>query len=409
MWVSEIKTANRRGWVHSEGFGELDAGLLLDLHHVPHGGLLGVIRLRRIARSWSDTLVLDVETLCGCEVLFWSVTPGFLSDVLVNLLSKSLCKSIGQGFDHHVVVVIAFFNVFLAYLLLLESCRTSKETNVVGLSAGLWSNEITHGNEVVLVFVKLLSEGAISSFEGGTIVLVVDFNIIIIIRVARIEPNNGSSFYEVTVNNLFEHLLGSIIELLGLLSNIFVFEDLWVGPVGILASDLPGLEEWIPVDVWKNLFKIIILVDLGAEEGWLDDSETFPVGSKGLRSSFGERDEALVFLAVIVLLSQFFVLGLDVVLVLLLVGGVEKLLDDDNSSGGIENVGGLIVLVVWVDFDGSVHLRGGGSTNQEWNIDSSLGELFGIEDHFIQRWGNESGQSNDIGLFSLHAVDDCLA
>jgi hypothetical protein len=395
--------------VHGERFGELDAGLFLDLHHVPHGGLLGVIRLRRITWSWSDTLVLDVETLCGCEVLLWSVTPGFLSYVLVNLLSKSLCKSIGQGFHHHIVVVVAFFNVLFADFLLLESSRTSEESNIISLSTRLWSNEIAHGNEVVLVFVKLLSECAVSCFEGGAIVLVVNFNIIIIIRVARIEPNNGSSLYEVTVDDLFEHFLGSIIELLSLLTNIFVFEDLWVGPVGVLASDLPGLEEWIPVDVWKNLLKIIIFIDLGAEEGRLDDSETLPVGSEGLRSSLGEGDEALVLLAVVVLFSQFFVLGLDVVLVLLLVERVEELLDDDNSSGGVENVGGLIVLVVWVDFDGGVHLGGGGSTDQEWDVDSSLSELLGIEDHFIKGWGNESGQSNDVGLFSLHAVDDCLA
>ena len=61
--ICKVEAADGASWSHSKRLGELDSCLLSDLHEVPHGGLLSVIRLRGVARSWSDALVLDIDAL----------------------------------------------------------------------------------------------------------------------------------------------------------------------------------------------------------------------------------------------------------------------------------------------------------------------------------------------------------
>ena len=61
--VCKVETADRAGWSHSKRLGELDSRLLSNLHEVPHSGLLSVIGLCWVARSWSDALVLNIDAL----------------------------------------------------------------------------------------------------------------------------------------------------------------------------------------------------------------------------------------------------------------------------------------------------------------------------------------------------------
>lgn len=96
----------------------------------------------------------------------------------------------------------------------------------------------------------MLPDGAELGSNLRWVSIVIDFDIIFGVRVARIESNDSSGLNQVVVNNVLEHLLGVIEELLGLLSDSLVVKDLWVSSVGVLTSDLPGLEEWVPIYEW---------------------------------------------------------------------------------------------------------------------------------------------------------------
>jgi hypothetical protein len=140
-----------------------------------------------------------------------------------------------------------------------------------------------------LIFIQLLSEHAEFLCGSYSINWIIQLDVIILIGVAWIEPNNSSGFNKISINYHFEHLLSFIIELLGLLSNSLVFEDLWVSSIGVLASDLPSLEEGVPIDVFNQRLKVVVLVNSRAQEGRLGDLNiVFPVNFHLLRLGFGE-------------------------------------------------------------------------------------------------------------------------
>jgi hypothetical protein len=52
----KVQATHRRCWQHGKGLCELDACLGMDVHEVPHGGLLSVVGLGRVAWGWTDAL-----------------------------------------------------------------------------------------------------------------------------------------------------------------------------------------------------------------------------------------------------------------------------------------------------------------------------------------------------------------
>mmetsp|Transcript_5095 Transcript_5095/g.8685 ORF Transcript_5095/g.8685 Transcript_5095/m.8685 type:complete len:342 (-) Transcript_5095:1343-2368(-) len=340
--------------MHSERLSQLNASLLKDVHQLPHGLLLGVIRLTGVARSWSDSTVFDLDALLRSELLVRGIAPVVSSHLLVEDLCQGLSKAISESLRHHVVEVVARVDVLLAHLLLPESGRAGEKAQIVSLLRGFGSNEVAHGQEAVLVLVHLLPEGEELGLDGP-VSFINDLNVIFGVGVAGVEANDAPCVNELVVDHVSEHGLGLVEELLGLLAHGLVVEDLGVGLVGVLASDLPGVEEGIPVDVLDQLLEVVVLEDPSPGKGGLYNFDSLPVGLQSLRAGLGERDKGFVLLAVVVLLAQLFVLFLDLLLVLDLVVGVKQLLHYNHGARGIEHVHSLVALVVGLDFDGSVH------------------------------------------------------
>lgn len=134
MRIGEVKARNGRGRMHSKRLCQLNTSLLFDLHQIPHGRLLGVIRLSRISSCWSNTLIFNGMTLSYGQLFIRAVTPNFFSDLAMNLFSECLSKSIGESFNQHVIVIITLLNILLAELLLFETSRYGKASNIIGLS-----------------------------------------------------------------------------------------------------------------------------------------------------------------------------------------------------------------------------------------------------------------------------------
>jgi hypothetical protein len=121
-----------------------------------------------------------------------------------------------------------------------------------------------------------------------SIFLIIQLDVIIFISIAWIESNDGSSFNKISINYHLEHLFSFIIELLGLFSHSLVFEDLWVSSIGVFASDLPSLEEGVPIDVFNQGLKVVVLENSFTQELWLNDINSVPVDFHLLGLGFGE-------------------------------------------------------------------------------------------------------------------------
>jgi hypothetical protein len=65
--------------------------------------------------------------------------------------------------------------------------------------------------------------------------------------VSRIESNNSTSFKQTFLNDLLEHHLSIIIELTSFLADGLVIKYFRVCSVRVLATDLPALEEGVPI------------------------------------------------------------------------------------------------------------------------------------------------------------------
>jgi hypothetical protein len=139
-----------------------------------------------------------------------------------------------------------------------------------------------------LIFIQLLSKHAELLCRSNSIFLIIQLDVIILISVAWIESNNGSSFNKISINYHFEHLFSFIVELQGLLSHSLIFEYLWVSSIRVLASDLPSLEEGIPIDVFNQGLKVVVLENSFTQELWLNDVNIVPVNFHLLGLGFGE-------------------------------------------------------------------------------------------------------------------------
>ena len=72
--------------------------------------------------------------------------------------------------------------------------------------------------------------------------------------VGWVETDHTSGLEPLVLDDFLKHNLGIFEQLARLLPDRLVIEDLRVGAIGVLPSDLPALEEGIPIDVGDQLF-----------------------------------------------------------------------------------------------------------------------------------------------------------
>jgi len=97
-----------------------------------------------------------------------------------------------------------------------------------------------------------LSESAPFALQSFLIVFIIDFNVIIFVGVTWVKGNQSSSFNSLLFDDIIEHGNSSIVKFFGLLTNGLIVEDFWVSSVWVLSSDLPGDEEWIPINIFDQ-------------------------------------------------------------------------------------------------------------------------------------------------------------
>ena len=80
LGVGKVEPRDRGGRSHRQRFGQSDSGFRLDIHGLPHGPFLSVVRLGGISRCRADSVVLNLEQVLRCQRLRLGVAPELGAD-----------------------------------------------------------------------------------------------------------------------------------------------------------------------------------------------------------------------------------------------------------------------------------------------------------------------------------------
>ena len=183
--------------------------------------------------------------------------------------------------------------VLLDKLFLPNTRCTSKPTNVIFSFRIPWRNEVWKCLILLIITLSLLSQR--SKMPNHCIRLIIQLNIISN-RVTSPKPNRSRRSNFLILQQISQHNLRLIKQLLRLLPNSRIIKQFRVSSIRIFPSELPRLEEWIPRNEISSLFQIVIFKVLDSKERGFDYGLGVPVDFEFELSGFEERDENFVFL-----------------------------------------------------------------------------------------------------------------
>mmetsp|Transcript_14897 Transcript_14897/g.37862 ORF Transcript_14897/g.37862 Transcript_14897/m.37862 type:complete len:356 (-) Transcript_14897:2109-3176(-) len=287
-----------------------------------------------------------------------------------------------------------------------------EHAEVILHAAVCWGDEVGEG-EVRLardVLLRLLPEGVkgVGDLTSGRVVRV-DHNVVAN-AVGGVYPNDADQLERLVFPELGEHLLGVVEELLGLFPDRLVIEDLRVAAVRVAAAQLPNLEEGIPIDCLDHIHHVEVVDDLGANEighyrGVLRLGE---VKHESLLPGLFKAQVLPVLQVGVELFPQLVVLLPDLLSKVLGRLLVHEFLAHRHAPAGIEDIDHCGIGVVRGDLHSSVHLAGGGTTNEQGDLEASLLHLNAHGDHLVQGWGDQTAQPNDVGIVLFSRIKNRL-
>ena len=203
--------------------------------------LVAVVGTSRVAESWTDGAVIGVhQTLVGHRIVIGE--PPQRTDALMQRFSRSLRKSVGNGFDHdRVVIVVIGFVVFSQRLCTVN--RHGEGANMIVVFVAFGSDEVSQ-TSIVNTRIALLAKetervfpisGDDEVFSSGP---------------SWPKPSDGFDTQAPRSDDLVEHPLTVLEHVSGGFTLLRVFED-----AGVRALHVPSREEEIPIDERHELLK----------------------------------------------------------------------------------------------------------------------------------------------------------
>src|SRR5690606_8071378 len=145
-----------------------------------------MIGTSRISGGGTNSLIAFFDQFFIAQIFLRSITPIFGPYFFVKIFGKSLSKPVRQGFDHNRIIIIMVFLKLFCQLLSSKTGGHTKTSYMILNFRLLWSNIIGKGKIwFSLVFFSLLSQGSEKHGFFFGIILIPDFDIIIIYRVCR--------------------------------------------------------------------------------------------------------------------------------------------------------------------------------------------------------------------------------
>ena len=230
----------------------------------------------------------------------------------------------------------------------------------------------------------MLAQAVVGEVHGAAVVVSVDLDVVIVDRVGRQQRDHAVGGQPAAVDEFLQHGLAFFKHLGGCFAHHFIGQD---GREG--TSQVPGLEERTPVDVFGDGGQIDVLEFAAADEFRLYrcacavKRQLHLVGARVGQRQHRQR------LLVGVLLADTFVILLDLGDVLLARFRRQQRLRHRDGARRIRYIHHRPFVVVG-DLDGSVGSAGGGAADQQRNLQHA--EVFialhflGHVGHFFQRW-----------------------
>ena len=168
-------------------------------------------------------------------------------------LRERFSEAISQGFRHDVGVIVVRSLELGRKLIETKSSRAHEHTEVILHTAILRGDEVTERHvRLVGVFFGLLAERVESVVRRCPAFIRVNDDVIAN-GVGRVETINTLESKSLVLLDFCDHRVGLVEELLRLGADSFIVENLRVATVRVATTQLPHLEERIPVNVRKHI------------------------------------------------------------------------------------------------------------------------------------------------------------
>eukprot|EP00053_Salpingoeca_punica_P018065 m.175524 g.175524 ORF g.175524 m.175524 type:complete len:1311 (+) comp17350_c0_seq2:4566-8498(+) len=405
----KVQAADAGGRVHGEGLGQLDAGLV-DVHQRPHGQLLRVVGLRRVAGRRADAGVLDLQQILGVELLVLAVSPVDLAHFLVEELGEGLGQTVGEGLGHDRAVVVVALLKGRTHLRAANAAGHGKNAEVVANARACRGDKVrqAHVRLRVVELLRLLAETKEAGLRRRARLVRVEEDVVLVDRVGGEDAEHGTRLQQLLVHNALQHGLGVVVQLLGLGADGGVVEDLRVVAVRVSTAQLPRLEKRLPVDVGQNAAELDAVEHLDTEEVGLVRRVAAEVNLQLLLAGHSQRHIDAVFHRLKVLLANLLVLLLDV-------GGkvvagtlVEQGGHGHDRLGRVQNVHDRVAVALR-DLHGGVDLGRGGAADEQRDLHAGALHFLGDIDHLVERGSDEARETDDVGLVLDGGLEDLRA
>ena len=201
-------------------------------------------------------------------------------------LGEGFGQPVRQGLGHDGVVVVVVGFEPGADLIEAEACRQREGSDIVHLAARVGSDKIS---EAILRFTPVALVLLTEEMQGGEGLSLPGIGVeldVISVGVGREEAGDGPGFEELLRDDGSEQAEGVVVQLAGLFTDDRILKYLRE-----LSRELPGREEWRPVDVGDKIFQWEALQDLDAGSRWRREFPGIPVVLEAQPPSFGDVED----------------------------------------------------------------------------------------------------------------------
>ena len=198
-----------------------------------------------------------------------------------------------------------------------------------------------------------------------------------------------------------QHRLRVGVEFLGLLAHHRIVED-----NRVLALQLPRLEKWCPVNVFRDFGQVVILKIAVAQKLGLVHGRGLPIYLDTVFAGLVNHHKILVLLAFGMIHAQLGVFGLDVaenIFLRFLV--LCQFARHRNRPRSIEHVDDR-ARIMRVNLDRRVDARRGGTANEQRDFEALPLHFLGHTHHFVEARRNQSAQADDVHVFEFGRFQD---
>mmetsp|Transcript_2321 Transcript_2321/g.3453 ORF Transcript_2321/g.3453 Transcript_2321/m.3453 type:complete len:244 (-) Transcript_2321:905-1636(-) len=188
----------------------------------------------------------------------------------MDVFSKGFYKTIGQCLRHNFIVVVVLRLIF-SYKTITSEATNCEHTHMVLVTTR--SNEVSLTEVWILtLFLSLLTQHAELMHWGASasrIFVFKNFNVFSTLTAIGSELTYDSlQMHTLICYYLFHELLGVIKKFFGLRSDSFVIENLGVTTVRITTSQLPSLEERVPIHIRNDILKGYVVNNSDSKLVW---------------------------------------------------------------------------------------------------------------------------------------------